>query len=269
VSAATVSALWRYPVKSMRGERCEDVLVGERGIAGDRRYALVDAVTGKVASAKNPRLWPTLLAFGARYLETPGTNGATARVEIALPDGSLRTSDDPDIHADIGATLGRAVHLASVAPAQPMLEEYWPDLEDLAHRDEVTEEAMPAATFFDCATVHLLTTNTLNALWSRYPAGNFDVDRFRPNVLLDANGGGEFAEDAWIGKTIRLGADVILHVTGGAPRCVMTTLGQGELPADTGVLRTAATHHGAHVGIYAEVVHGGAIALGDTLVLGS
>jgi uncharacterized protein YcbX len=269
VSAATVSALWRYPVKSMRGERCADVLVGEGGIAGDRRYALVDSVSGKVASAKNPRLWPALLSFGARYLETPSTNGTTALVEIVLPDGSVRTSEDPEIHADIGATLGRAVRLASVAPPKPVLEEYWPDLDDLAHRDQVTEEAMPAATFFDCASVHLLTTNTLDALRTRYPAGNFDVDRFRPNVLLDANGGGEFAEDAWIGKTVRIGADVVLRVTGGAPRCVMTTLGQGSLAADLGVLRTAAKFHGAHVGVYAEVVRGGSVSLGAPLIVES
>ena len=269
MTAATVSALWRYPVKSMRGERCDDVLVGADGIAGDRRYALVDALTGKVASAKNPRLWPTLLSFGARYLEPPGTNGVTARVEIALPDGTLRTSDDPAVETDIGTTLGRRVRLASAAPPQPVLEEYWPDIDDLAHRDEVTDEAMPAATFFDCATVHLLTTNTLRALGFRYPAGNFDVDRFRPNVLLDVDEAVEFAEDAWIGKTVRIGANVVLKVTGGTGRCVMTTLGQGSLPADTGVLRTAAKHHGSHVGVYAEVVHGGSIALGDALVVES
>jgi uncharacterized protein YcbX len=264
-----VVGLWRYPVKSMRGERCTDVHIGERGIAGDRRYALVDAVTGKVASAKNPRLWPTLLSFGARYLEPPGTNGATAPVEIELPDGTVCSSDDPAIHAGLATTLGREVRLESAAPRYPTLEEYWPDIDDLAHRDEVTDEAMPATTFFDCATVHLLTTNTLAALGTRYPAGNFDVDRFRPNVLLEADGAGEFAEDAWVGKTIRLGADVVLHVTGGTGRCVMTTLEQGALPADVGVLRTAAAHHAAHVGVYAEVVRGGVVTLGDPLVLAS
>jgi uncharacterized protein YcbX len=269
VSAAQVTALWRYPVKSMRGERCADVRIGDHGIAGDRGYALVDVATGKVASAKNPRLWPSLLSFGARYLETPGTNGTAARVEIALPDGSLRPGDDPQLDADLSATLGRPVRLASSAPADPVLEEYWPDLDDLAHRDEVTEEAMPPATFFDCASVHLLTTNTLAALAARYPAGNFSVDRFRPNVLLAADGGLAFAEDAWIGKTIRLGRDVLLRVTGPAGRCVMTTLGQGELPADLGVLRTAAQHHSAHVGIYAEVVCGGDVTIGDSLVLAS
>ena len=99
-----VVGLWRYPVKSMAGERCADA-------------------TGKVASAKNPRLWPSLLSFAARYLEPPGTNGTTARIEIAMPDGTLRTSDDPSIDADLAATLGRQVRLASVAPPQPVLEE--------------------------------------------------------------------------------------------------------------------------------------------------
>lgn len=264
-----VVGLWRYPVKSMAGERCTDVRIGERGVAGDRRYALVDVATGKVASAKNPRLWPTLLSFGARYVETPGTNGRTSRVEIALPSGAVRSSDDPAIDADLAATLGRQVRLASVAPLQPVLEEYWPDLDDLAHRDEVTDEAMPGATFFDSATVHLLTTNTLAALRARYPAGNFDVERFRPNLLLDAGTDEEFAEDAWIGKTVRIGPDVVLQVTGGTGRCVMTTLAHGTLPADTGVLRTAAVHHGAHVGIYAEVLHGGTVAVGDPLAVGS
>jgi uncharacterized protein YcbX len=252
----------------MRGEPCAEVHVGDRGIAGDRRYALLDVATGKVASAKNPRLWPSLLSFGARYLETPGTNGVAARVEIALPDGSVRYGDDPDLESHLTASLGRPVRFASTAPAQPVLEEYWPDLDDLAHRDEVTEENMPAATFFDCATVHLLTTNTLAALAARYPAGNFAVGRFRPNVLLDA-GAGDFPEDAWIGKTVRLGNDVLLNITGPAPRCVMTTLGHGDIPADLGVLRAAATHHSAHVGVYAEVAHGGTVAVGDSLVLAS
>jgi uncharacterized protein YcbX len=269
VSAAVVTALWRYPVKSMRGERCADVRVGESGIAGDRRYALVDVATGKVASAKNPRLWPSLLAFGARYLEPPGTNGKASRVEIAMPDGSLRPGDDPQLDAELTAALGRPVRLASVVPTEPTLEEYWPDLDDLAHRDEVTQEAMPVGTFFDCASVHLLTTNTLTTLAARYPSGNFSVDRFRPNVLLAADGGLEFAEDEWIGKTIQLGADVLLRVTGPAPRCVMTTLGQGDLPADLGVLRTAAQHHSAHVGVYAEVVRGGDVTVGDSLLLAS
>jgi hypothetical protein len=262
---ATVVGMWRYPVKSMGGERCETVELDSGGILGDRSYALVDTVTGKVASAKNPRLWPTLLQYRARYLEPPGRNGHTAPVEITLPTVELRSSADNALDADLSTGLGRTVQLSKSAPAAPMLEEYWPDLDDLAHRDEVTQEAMPPGTFFDCATVHVLTTNTLDALRALYPDGNWDPGRFRPNLLLTANDG-EFIEDAWIGTRVQIG-EVVLRVTGPAPRCVMTTLRHDEVPPDLGVLRTAAQHHNAHVGIYAEVERGGTIVAGDALEL--
>jgi uncharacterized protein YcbX len=267
--SAAVTGLWRYPVKSMRGEACDafDVAVG--GIVGDRRYALVDVATGKVASAKNPRLWSALLGFSAAYVDGPAGNGVPPRVAVSFPGGARRTSDEAALEAELRAALGRDVRLSATAPAAPVLEEYWPDLDDLAHRDVITEEAMPPATFFDCASVHLLTTNTLEALRERYPDGAFEVARFRPNILVSVADGGAFAEDAWVGAEVRIGADVVLRVTGPAPRCVMTTLAQPGLPADLGVLRTAAQHHAASVGVYAEVVHGGAVARGDALVRAS
>jgi len=264
--SAAVTGLWRYPVKSMRGEACTALDVASGGVVGDRRYALVDVVTGKVASAKNPRLWSALLGLSATYVDGPYGNGVPPRVEVAFPGGASRTSDDVALEADLSATVGRAVRFTSAVPAAPVLEEYWPDLDDLAHRDTITEEAMPASTFFDCASVHLLTTNTLDTLRERYPEGAFDVARLRPNILVSVPGGDAFAEDAWIGKTVRIGPDVVLRVTGPAGRCVMTTLAQDGLPGDLGVLRTAAQHHAAAVGVYAEVVHGGSVSVGDALV---
>lgn len=263
MSAARVLELWRYPVKSMGGERCHRVDVDAHGVIGDRSYALLDALTGKVASAKNPRLWPNLLEFRARYLAPPGRNGATAPVEITLPGGERRSSADASLDADLSTGVGRTVRLSKSAPEAPALEEYWPDLEELPNRDIVTDEAMPPRTFFDCATVHVLTTNTLAALRSRYPDGDFAVGRFRPNILLGGDAG-EFLEDAWIGSRVRVGS-VVLRVTGPAPRCVMTTLPHDGLPSDLGVLRTAAQHHRAHVGVYAEVERGGTVAAGDDL----
>ncbi len=264
--SGAVTGLWRYPVKSMRGEACTALDVAAGGVVGDRRYALVDVATGKVASAKNPRLWSALLGLSATYVDGPHGNGAPPRVAVAFPGGERRTSDDASLDAELCATFGREVRLSAAAPPAPVLEEYWPDLDDLAHRDTITEEAMPPATFFDCASVHLLTTNTLDALRARYAGGAFDVARFRPNILVSVPGGAEFAEDAWIGSTVRIGADVMLRVTGPAGRCVMTTLAQDGLPADLGVLRAAAQHHAAAVGVYAEVVQSGAVALGDALV---
>ena len=265
MTGGRVVGLWRYPVKSMGGERCEGVSVDTGGIVGDRGYALVDTSTGKVASAKNPRLWSMLLHFKARYLEPPGRNGHTAPVEITWPTGELRTTADGSLDAELSSGFGRPVVLSTKPPAAPSLEEYWPDLDDLAHRDEITEETMPPGTFFDCASVHVVTTNTLAALQARYPDGDFSVGRFRPNLLVSTDDGAEFPEDAWIGTNVRIGPDVVLRVTGPAPRCVMTTLAHGSIPPDLGVLRTAARHHSAHVGVYAEVVRGGAIAAGDAL----
>ncbi|HTJ28785.1 MAG TPA: MOSC N-terminal beta barrel domain-containing protein [Candidatus Limnocylindria bacterium] len=268
MSVAKVVGLWRYPVKSMGGESCTSTGVDERGLLGDRAYALVDTESGKIASAKNPRLWGRLLTCAARYAEPPGLNGHAARVEMELPDGSRLFGDDADLERHLSTVLGRAIRFSSTAPRRPVLEEYWPDIEDLANRDALTDEAMPSETFFDCAKVHLLTTNTLAALRAAEPASSFGVDRFRPNILLEAPGEERaYAEDAWVGANVRIGADVVLRITGPAPRCVMTTLARPGWNADLGVLRAAAKHHGANVGVYADVVRSGTIALGDSLAV--
>jgi len=139
-------------------------------------------------------------------------------------------------------------------------------MEDLSNRDIVTEEPLPQGTFFDCATVHLLTTATLDTLRSLYPAGRFEPRRFRPNVIIatppEITG---FAESAWVGKTVSLGSQVQLKITGPCPRCVMTTLAQDDLPRDPLVLKTAARHNHAHVGVYASVTKGGVIRRGDAV----
>jgi uncharacterized protein YcbX len=251
----------------MGGETCTTSCVDAGGIRGDRAYALIDAETGKIASAKNPRLWGSLLACAARYIEPPGANGHTAHVEVSLPNGSRLRSDDAELEGHLSATLGRGIRLSSKAPQRPVLEEYWPDMDDLAHRDAFTDEVMPSETFFDCASVHLLTTNTLEALREANPAGSFEVDRFRPNVLIESPAGRAYAEDEWIGANVQIGADVVLRISGPAGRCVMTTLARPGYAADLGVLRTAAKYHGANVGVYAEVVRGGDMTLGDVLTI--
>jgi uncharacterized protein YcbX len=141
-------------------------------------------------------------------------------------------------------------------------------MEDLDHRDTVTDEKMPAGTFFDLATVHLLTTGTIDQLRESYPEGRFEVKRFRPNIVVRPPVGlNGFVENDWIGRRLAIGSEVQLSVTGPCPRCVMTTLSQGDLPQDTGILRTAAQQNNAHVGIYASVVRPGAIRCGDQVIL--
>src|SRR5213075_2400136 len=106
----------------------------------------------------------------------------------------------------LSAALGRAVSLQSAVPDQPLLEEYWPDVEGLPRRDAVTDEALPPGTFFDLAAVHVLTTATLDHLRGLYPAGRFEARRFRPNVVLDCGPGVQgFVEQGWVGRTLALG----------------------------------------------------------------
>ena len=259
-----VGALWRYPVKSMQGEELNASAVGERGLLGDRAHALVDGADGKVGSAKNPRKWPGLFDFRAAYAEPPAPAAALPPVRVTLPDGAGTRSDAADRDRLLSAALGRPVKLAAAAPAGPVLEEYWPAVEGLPHQDAVTDEAMPAGMFFDLATVHLLTTATLDRLRELHPAGRLEVRRFRPNVVVNTPAGqAGFVEDAWVGRTLALGKEVRLKIIKRCGRCVMTTLAQADLPADLGVLRTAVKHNQGHVGLYASVLQGGTVRRGD------
>jgi uncharacterized protein YcbX len=161
------------------------------------------------------------------------------------------------------------VTLGTAAPSQPKLEEYWPDMAELAHQETVTDEVMPAGTFFDLATIHVLTTATINRLRELYPEGRFEVRRFRPNIVVRPDDGdADFVEDKWVGRELRLGDEVVLEITEPCPRCVMTTLPQGDLPKDSGILRTAARHHDVNVGVYAEVRQAGIVRRGDAVVVG-
>jgi uncharacterized protein YcbX len=265
----SIVSLWRYPVKSMLGEELNAAEITRRGLLGDRAYALVDSSDGKVASAKNPRKWPQLFDFRAALADVPRTGVKAPPVRITLPDGNILNSEQPDLNQIFSKVLKREVKLSALPDVRTATaEEYWPDIEGLDHRDTVTEFGLPEGTFFDCALVHLLTTATLDRLRGLYPQGRFEARRFRPNIVVEtANGDRDFVEDAWIGQMLAIGDAVRLSVTGACPRCVMTTLPQGDLPKDTGILRTAAQHHRANVGVYASVLQGGKVRRGDSVRL--
>jgi uncharacterized protein YcbX len=256
-------------MKSMLGEELNASDITDGGLLGDRSFALVDTVTTKVVSAKNPTKWPTMFELRSAFTSPPHVGSPLPPVRVTLPDGTNVLSGDADFAEILSKALGRAVTLANSAPAQPTLEEYWPDMVELAHQETVTDEALPAGTFFDLATVHLVTTATLARLGQLYPEGRFEARRFRPNIVVrtDEDVAG-FVENEWVGKEVRLGADVVLAITDNCPRCVMTTLAQGDLPKDSGILRTAARHNDVHVGVYAEVRRPGRIQRGDPLVVG-
>lgn len=196
--SGTVASLWRYPVKSMAGEELDSSQVTDRGLLGDRAYALVDGADGKVATAKNPRKWPQLLEFGAAFAASLVPREALPAVRITLPEGHAVDTGESGSDATLSATLNRDVRLQAAEPGQhagvksadpkpwkATSEEYWPDMEGLDLLDTVTDFDLPQGTFFDLAVVHLVTTATLRKLGELYPEGEMAVRRFRPNIVVD------------------------------------------------------------------------------------
>jgi uncharacterized protein YcbX len=151
---------------------------------------------------------------------------------------------------------------------KPSYEEYWPDIEGLAQREKVTDEAMPPQTFFDVAVIHILTTSTINRLRELYPEGRFEVRRFRANIIVESQfGESDFIENLWVGKNLTIGKETLLKVNAPCTRCVMTTLPQGDLPKDLGILRTVAKYNQVYAGVYASVIRCGTIRHGDLVRL--
>jgi len=251
----------------MRGEQLDSAQVDEHGVFGDRAFALIDAQTGKVASAKDPRRWPNLFNFQAGFVGDILQRAALPPAVITFPSGEIVTTDRPDIESRLSATVGREVRLAKVPMQGATAEGYWPDHEWLAHRNEVFEYLLPPGTFFDGAPIHLLTTATLDHLNSLALDCHFEVPRFRPNFVIESTDQPMgFVENGWIGRTLALG-DVRLRVERPCPRCVMTTLAQGLLHKEPGVLRAAVLENGGNVGVYASVTQSGYIQKGADIEL--
>jgi uncharacterized protein len=291
-AVGTIAGLWRFPVKSMLGQELDAVDVAQGGIVGDRAFALVDLETGKVASAKHPKVWPDLLRCRASFVESPRPGGELPPARIDLADGTSVTSDAVDVHAVLSRFFGRDVELARAAPEDFTIDQYHPDQENLdpqGHRDEVTEtklgaalfdelglpSAVPAGAFFDVFPISVLTTATLDHLNELQPQSRFDTRRFRMNVIVATPARG-FVENSWVGRGLGIGDGVELGVSMPDPRCVMTTVAQEGLPRDPQILKTLAQNNRLDVagdglypcaGVYAVVTSTGAIRIGDRVSL--
>jgi len=255
----TVKALWRYPVKSMLGEELDAVDLSEDGVVGDRAYAVRDKETGKVASAKHPRLWPNLLACWAAFVDAPRPDDELPPVRIELADGTVVLSDAPDADAVLSRFFGRDVELAHAAHNGYTIDQYHPDEENYdpgGHRDEVVEarlgaaffndqglpSALPEGSFFDLFPLSVLTTSTLEELGEREPESRFDARRFRMNVIVETPASG-FVENEWLGRTLAIGDDVQVGVALPDPRCVMPSLEQEDLPKVSIILKALVQHN--------------------------
>lgn len=288
----SVSGLWRFPVKSMKGEQLGNVDLTVRGVVGDRAYALIDTETGKVVSAKSVRLFPDLFGCQADFVEPPRAGHELPPVRITLPNGTSATSDFGEVDRVLSAYFRRDVTLAQAAPNDYTIDQYHPDVEYLdpvGHRNAQVEQKLgaaffadaglaspvPVGSFFDLFPISVLTTSTLDRLSALAPQSRFDPRRFRMNVIIGTNEAG-FLENDWIGRELALGEAVRLRVALPDPRCVMTTLAQDDLPMDTDILRTLVRHNRIQVGdggrfpctgVYAVVEKPGTMRIGDQVVL--
>lgn len=285
----TVAVLRRYPVKSLRGEDLPVAEVGAHGVAGDRTHAVVDRRTGKVGSAKNPRLWRALLTMSATACPNgPPGDGGAPEVSITLPSGATVSSRDARVDELLSEVLGRPVRLADELPPGAEIERADP-LSVLAHGVDAEvpivvgsldrREGHPGRplSFVDYAPVHLLTSATLDRIRNLHPGGAVDLRRYRPNLVVrTAPGAAGFVENRWVGRCLRIGAQLVVRVVVNTPRCAIPTLAHGELPRDTNALRVLADHNRLPVpdrgelacaGVYAQVVEPGTIRHGDQVSL--
>ncbi len=251
---ATVVGLWRYPVKSMQGERLGAATVQADGLGGDRRWGVRDEQTGRVLTGRRE---PRLLDAVA----TLGDDGGEPT--IMLPDGARLNGLSAETHAALGDWLGRPVRLIT-ATGLGERAEYFADATDDA--SSAIEWTMPPGRLVDAMPLLMLTTASLRAGAALYPDGEWDVRRFRPNVLLDAAGQG-WVEDAWCGQALHIGD--LVEVTPRQPcvRCTMVTRPQSGLVRDLDIYRTLARHHHGNLGVWTAVRTTGTIAEGDSVYI--
>jgi uncharacterized protein len=280
-AVGAVEELRRYPIKSMLGEVLARAELTARGVTGDRVGALVDDETGRVVSVKYPKRW-------GRIFELRAVTTADGIV-VCFPEGERVAVADATLPRRLSDFFGRSVTIAATPPAGAVFDELWQrDLKNdadpylgLPSRSVDGEELIEGGqfmstqgTFFNYGAVHLVTTGTTRRLAELAPSTRFDAQRFRPNIVVDTPEIG-FVETDWAGRTLTIGA-VQLAVTMTVPRCVMTTLAQDGAPADRGVLRAITEHNAVDpglgatypcVGVYADVVRAGEIAVGDDVIL--
>lgn len=285
----TVKEIWRYPVKSMQGEKLSETLLTAGGVPLDRGWAVRDEASQTIVGAKKIG---DLLNCSARYLE--GTNaGAVPHVEITLPDGNTVRSDGDQVHQELSKAFGQEVTLWPLQPADnkehyrtkqppedleaemrtmfalepdeplPDLSAFPPDV--LA---ELMEFATPVGTYFDAFPLDILTEASLRHLQTLTPDAVLDVRRFRPNILLsDSENITGLEETKWVGRAVTIGSATIDAVME-CPRCIMTTRAQGDLPRDASIMRAMVAHTAQNLSIYCNISKPGRVAEGDTVTLG-
>ena len=285
MTVGIITAIYRYPVKSMGGEQLDQVQLTAQGIVGDRAWALRDEERGALTSAKKI---PALMSCQARYESEPPSTGS-GPATMTLPDGSRLATDDSEVHAKLSAALDKHVTIWPLQPADALdhyRREAMAPEERLAERRrllgrrddeplpdlsgfpaELAEYSSPLGTYFDAYPLLFITTATLRHFSQIAPEHRFDIRRFRPNFVVDIGSDQPFAEREWLGRRVAIGNDAVARAQQECPRCIMVTHGFDDLPKDPKVLRAIVQEASGNLGIYADVGQPGTVRVGDSLEL--
>jgi len=283
IEVGNVKELWRYPVKSMEGTLVDQSVIENAGMLGDRNWALRDESIGELTSV---RKIPELLKFKVTYNEEPSL-GKIPHVTIELPDGCKVNSADDNVNEKLSAAIGRSVSLWPLQPktnlkhyrlkvpagAAAMKKQFatkeLPDFSSVTWRlmMELAIFATPPGRYHDVYPLHLVTTSSLHKLKQLEPDGDFRVERFRPNLLIDTSADKvDFEEFQWVEGKLYIG-ETVLQVVSKTVRCSMPAQPQVTIKKDAKVLRTLEAHTQRHLGVNISVLKPGIIRVGDIVRL--
>ncbi|MEX3969686.1 MOSC domain-containing protein [Paraburkholderia caribensis] len=243
-----ITSIHRYPVKSMGGEDLDSVEVTRTGLEGDRAYALTEAGSRRLVTAKNSGGEASILDFTALYSTEPGPESVMS-LQIRLPDGKLTSPREPDCNQRLSLALKREVHLTTPVRS-----------------DTHGQSIVATGAFFDLGTIHIVSTSSMNALQTMLPKSEIHPRRFRANFVIELIEGDLFVEETWIGRLVRIG-EVSLVVKEPTVRCTVPTRAQGSLTRDVSILRTIFQEIDGFFGVYADVLRAGPVRVNDVVEL--
>ncbi|MGH9318840.1 MAG: MOSC domain-containing protein [Vicinamibacteria bacterium] len=232
-----VASLWRYPVKSMRGEKLGEAFLGFPGIHGDRLFAFEHADSPKEFPYLTGRKQREMLLYRPRFRDMDPAFGLI--VDVETPSGEVIAIDDPELMRLLGEGIGGAVALT------------------LSRSDRAMA---------DCHPVSLFSLQTAQQLGEELGAA-LDERRFRANIYADLESHAGFLEDTFVGRTLRIGSKAVISILEREARCKMIGFDPDTAEPNPEVLRKVALAHEGKAGVYGEVLVEGTIRRGDAIEL--
>ena len=259
-TTTTVESLWRYPVKSMRGEELNEAFVGFSGIYGDRLFAFRSSASPKGFPYLTAREQRRLLQYRPRYQHPDKAARPInlAEAESIAPGVTPVFADMPDLMVEIEAPTGETLAIDDPALIR-MLREGVSGAPDLM----LVRSDRPMT---DCRPVSLLSVQSARRLGEEIGT-TVDRRRFRANIYLDFTGAGGFAENDFVGRSLRIGSKVVVSILERDPRCVMITLDPDTGESRPELLRQVAQVHSGMAGVYGAVLVEGMLRKGDAVQL--